>query len=236
LSTKIRLKRIGRRNRPFYRIVVIDSRKRRDGAAIEELGWYNPIDSKNSYKISEERIYHWLGLGAQVSDTIHSILQKSGIAFKWHLKQQGLDEKAVEKELQKWQLKQAEKAKQEVVKKPQPVEKVEEKIVEEATIAVVAEPVADTEKSSEETPADKAEASAEESPVDDDQNSSVEAATEEVKIAEVAEPVADKEKTSEKTPDDKAKASAEASPVDDDQNSSAEKADQEQQAGEGQSK
>jgi len=240
LSTKIRLKRIGRRNRPFYRIVVIDSRKRRDGAAIEELGWYNPIDSKDSYKISEDRIYHWLGLGAQVSDTVHSILQKSGIAFKWHLKQQGLDEKAVEKELQKWQLKQAEKTKQEAAAKPKKVKKDEEKIVEEAaeeaTIAVVAEPEVDTEETSEETSDDKVEASVEEPPIDDDQKTSAEKEDKEEKIAEVTEPVAETEKTSEKKPKDKAKASAEKSPADDDQNSSAEKAENEQQAGEGQSK
>ena len=51
MATKIRLKRIGRRNRPFYRLVVMDSRKRRDGAAIEELGWYNPIDADHSLSL-----------------------------------------------------------------------------------------------------------------------------------------------------------------------------------------
>ena len=49
MSTKIRLKRIGRRNRPFYRVVVMDSRNRRDGAAIEELGWFNPIQTDKPY-------------------------------------------------------------------------------------------------------------------------------------------------------------------------------------------
>ncbi len=126
MATKIRLKRIGRRNRPFYRVIVIDSRKRRDGAAIEELGWYNPIDRGDSYKLAEERVFHWLEQGAQVTDTVHNLFQRSGIAFKWHLKQQGLDEKAVEKELQKWQLKQADKAQKAVAAKPAPKpEKVE---------------------------------------------------------------------------------------------------------------
>ena len=55
MATKIRLKRIGRRNRPFYRLIVIDSRKKRDGAAIEQIGWYNPIDPNNSYEINNER-------------------------------------------------------------------------------------------------------------------------------------------------------------------------------------
>ena len=56
MATKIRLKRIGRRNRPFYRMVVMDSRSRRDGAAIEELGWYNPIDLDKSFSLKDERI------------------------------------------------------------------------------------------------------------------------------------------------------------------------------------
>ena len=49
MATKIRLKRIGRRNRPFYRIIIIDSRKRRDGSAIEQVGWYNPIESNDDF-------------------------------------------------------------------------------------------------------------------------------------------------------------------------------------------
>ncbi len=54
MATKIRLKRIGRRNRPFYRLIVIDSRKKRDGAAIEQVGWYNPIADEN--KITEVKV------------------------------------------------------------------------------------------------------------------------------------------------------------------------------------
>ena len=68
MATKIRLKRIGRRNRPFYRMVVMDSRKRRDGAAIEQLGWYNPIDTDHSYDLDQDRILHWLGEGAEPTD------------------------------------------------------------------------------------------------------------------------------------------------------------------------
>ena len=57
MATKIRLKRIGRRNKPFYRVVVMDSRNRRDGAAIEELGWFNPIEADKSYELKEDRFY-----------------------------------------------------------------------------------------------------------------------------------------------------------------------------------
>ena len=104
MATKIRLKRIGRRNRPFYRMVVMDARNRRDGAAIEEVGWYNPIAKDEIYSLKEDRILHWLQKGAQPTDTAHDILRTAGLAHKWHLMKQGLDESAVEKEMKKWSL------------------------------------------------------------------------------------------------------------------------------------
>ena len=104
MATKIRLKRIGRRNRPFYRMVVMDSRSRRDGAAIEELGWYNPIDVEHSFSLNEERIIHWLKDGAQTTDAAHKLLRRAGIAHKWHLINQGLNDSQLEKEMQKWNL------------------------------------------------------------------------------------------------------------------------------------
>ena len=104
MATKIRLKRIGRRNRPFYRMVVMDSRSRRDGAAIEELGWYNPIDVEHSFALNEERIIHWLKDGAQTTDAAHKLLRRAGIAHKWHLINQGLNDSQLEKEMQKWNL------------------------------------------------------------------------------------------------------------------------------------
>jgi len=104
LATKIRLKRIGRRNRPFYRMVAMDSRNRRDGAAIEELGWYNPIDPNHSYDLKDERILHWLGEGAQPTDAAKKLLRRAGLSHRWHLMQQGLDASDLEKEMKKWEL------------------------------------------------------------------------------------------------------------------------------------
>ena len=104
MATKIRLKRIGRRNRPFYRLVVMDSRNRRDGAAIEQVGWYNPIAKDDIYTIKEDRILHWIKEGAQPTDTDHDILRTSGLAYKWHLIQQGLSDADIEKEMKKWLL------------------------------------------------------------------------------------------------------------------------------------
>ena len=104
MATKIRLKRIGRRNRPFYRLVIMDARNRRDGAAIEEVGWYNPTAKDEMYSLKEDRILYWLEEGAQPTDTAHDILRTAGLAHKWHLMKQGLDETAVEKEMKKWAL------------------------------------------------------------------------------------------------------------------------------------
>ena len=104
MATKIRLKRIGRRNRPFYRLIVIDSRKKRDGAAIEQVGWYNPIADENSYDIKGDRVLHWLGEGAIPSDAVKKIMRQEGLLLRWHLMQQGVDEKEIEKEMKKWEL------------------------------------------------------------------------------------------------------------------------------------
>ena len=104
MATKIRLKRIGRRNRPFYRLIVIDSRKKRDGAAIEQVGWYNPIADENSYEIKNDRVLHWLGEGAIPSDAVKKIMRQEGLSLRWHLMQQGVDEKEIEKEMKKWEL------------------------------------------------------------------------------------------------------------------------------------
>ena len=104
MATKISLKRIGRRNRPFYRMVVMDSRKRRDGAAIEQLGWYNPIDTDHSYDLDQDRILHWLGEGAEQTDAAKKLLRSAGISHRWHLMKQGLNESEIEKEMKKWEL------------------------------------------------------------------------------------------------------------------------------------
>ena len=104
MATKIRLKRIGRRNRPFYRLIVIDSRKKRDGAAIEEIGWYNPIDKDHSYEIKSDRLFHWLEQGAIASNAAKKLMKRDGLSLRWHLMQQGVDEKEIEKEMKKWEL------------------------------------------------------------------------------------------------------------------------------------
>ena len=129
MATKIRLKRIGRRNRPFYRLIVIDSRKQRDGAAIEEVGWYNPIDDGHSYDLKGDRILHWLSQGAVPTNAAHKLMRRAGIAHRWHLIQQGMDEAEIDKEMKKWELNREDVLKVQAVKKEtKEVERDKEKV------------------------------------------------------------------------------------------------------------
>lgn len=79
MSVKIRLRRMGAKKAPFYRVIVADSRSPRDGKFIEELGYYNPITEPAEIKIDAEKAKKWLEDGAQPSDTVRSLLKKSGI-------------------------------------------------------------------------------------------------------------------------------------------------------------
>ena len=76
---KIRLKRMGMKKTPFYRIVVIDSRSARNGRAIEEIGYYNPVYEPVELKINDERAKYWLSTGAQPTDTTRALLKKGGV-------------------------------------------------------------------------------------------------------------------------------------------------------------
>lgn len=78
MALKIRLRKQGRTNRPFYRLVVADVRSPRDGKYIEELGWYNPIEAADdkSCTIDEDRIQHWLSVGAAMTDNAEHLIRK----------------------------------------------------------------------------------------------------------------------------------------------------------------
>lgn len=76
---KIRLRRMGAKKAPFYRIVVADSRYPRDGRFIEEIGTYNPLTDPASVKVDAERAQEWIKKGAQPTDTVRGILKKAGV-------------------------------------------------------------------------------------------------------------------------------------------------------------
>jgi small subunit ribosomal protein S16 len=83
MATKIRLKRMGAKKNPFYRMVVADARSPRDGRFIEEIGYYDPSTDPATVKIDEEKALKWLATGAKPSDTAKSLLQKQGIISKF---------------------------------------------------------------------------------------------------------------------------------------------------------
>ena len=79
MAVKLRLKRMGGKQKPFYRIIAADSRSPRDGRFIETVGTYNPIASTDNIKVDEEKVMKWLNNGAQPTDTVKNILSKTGV-------------------------------------------------------------------------------------------------------------------------------------------------------------
>jgi small subunit ribosomal protein S16 len=79
MAVKIRLKRLGAKKSPFYRVVVADERSPRDGKFIEEIGYYNPLTDPVDIKINKEKAEKWLACGAQPTETVRTLLKKSEI-------------------------------------------------------------------------------------------------------------------------------------------------------------
>jgi len=84
MAVKIRLRRMGAKKNPFYRIVVADSRSPRDGRFIEQIGTYNPLLDPAEVKIDEEKALDWMAKGAKPSDTVRNLFSKEGIMKKFH--------------------------------------------------------------------------------------------------------------------------------------------------------
>lgn len=104
MAVRMRLKRLGRKNRSFYRICVFDHRTRRDGRAIEELGHYDPLvaDEDKKYSLNRERISYWLHQGALPTETVLSILLKQGMEVPGSQKKRALSpEERAEREREK---------------------------------------------------------------------------------------------------------------------------------------
>ena len=78
MAVKIRLRRMGKKKAPFYRVVVADARYPRDGRFIEEIGYYDPMTQPAEIKVDNDRAKYWLGVGAQPTDTVRVLLKKTG--------------------------------------------------------------------------------------------------------------------------------------------------------------
>ncbi len=83
MAVKLRLKRMGAKQRPFYRVVAADSKSKRDGRFIDTVGTYNPITVPAEVKIDEEKALYWLQNGAQLTDTVRNLLSKTGVMKKF---------------------------------------------------------------------------------------------------------------------------------------------------------
>lgn len=146
---------MGKKKRPYYRIVAADSRASRDGKFIESVGTYDPLASPHKVDYKEDRIIHWLSNGAQPTTTVKSLFSGKGLWLKWTLIKQGADESKISSEFAEWEKLQIEKgkraeakasslAKDKVKKKAEDAKKAEEEAKASVSEAAVKVPEAET--------------------------------------------------------------------------------------------
>lgn len=199
MAVKIRLTRMGRKKRPFYRIVAVDERKRRDGAYIDKIGVYDPVSKPRVISIDHDLALKWLNNGAQVSDTVRNLFRFDGVMLRWDMSKRKYDQVKIEEAVkehrerrfgaEETKIEEAKKA--DAAKKEQALKEAEEaekKAREEAEAAAKAEQAkAAEEAKAAEAPAE--EAKAEEAPAEEakaEETKTEEAAAEEPKAEEPA--------------------------------------------------
>lgn len=118
MAVKLRLRRMGKKKQPIYKIVAADSRSPRDGKFIEAIGIYNPLTNPHTIELKEDRVNYWLNCGAIPTLTVRSLLSQKGILLKRHLDKKGFPQERVEAEIANWQkLKEASAGKKQTRKK-----------------------------------------------------------------------------------------------------------------------
>ena len=159
MAVKIRLKRMGKIRAPYYRIVVADSRPKRDGRAIEEIGKYHPTEEPSFIEVNSERAQYWLSVGAQPSPQVEAILKLTG---DWGIFKGDKNAKSTVKTKEAKEVFQADEKKKPVLKPKteKPVEKVEAPAQEAPAEDAAVEAVEAPEAAVEEAPAAEAEAPA----------------------------------------------------------------------------
>lgn len=103
MAVKLRLRRMGKKKQPIYKIVAADSRSPRDGKFIEAVGLYNPLTNPHTIDLKEDRINYWLDNGAQPTDTVFSLFRQKGINLKRDLVKRKFSEERIETEMKNWQ-------------------------------------------------------------------------------------------------------------------------------------
>lgn len=147
MAVKLRLRRLGRKKNPFYRVIAADSRAPRDGRFIEEIGYYNPLTDPTTIEMKEDRALYWLSQGATPTITVKNLLRKKGITLRFDLMKRGVPEEKIAEELKKWEVLQLERQKRLEAKKmsakERKAEEAKKKAEEKAEESAAAEPVSE---------------------------------------------------------------------------------------------
>jgi len=138
LAVRLRLRRIGQKKQPIYKIVAADSRSPRDGRFIEVIGTYNPMIDPALITVNEEKAMRWLTKGAEPTETVRSLLKRKGVWIKWDLMRRGKPAEFIASEMEKWNLQQAAKVEREAEKKARRAARKKEAVVEPAAPAAEA--------------------------------------------------------------------------------------------------
>lgn len=103
MAVKLRLRRMGKKKQPIYKMVAADSRSPRNGKFLEAVGFYNPLTNPHTLELKEDRVMYWLNVGAEPTHTVKSLLRQKGLTLKKELLSKGLDEEKVKSEMENWQ-------------------------------------------------------------------------------------------------------------------------------------
>ncbi len=154
MAVKLRLRRMGKKRQPIYKVVAADVRSPRDGKYIEAIGLYNPKTEPATVELNEERALYWLNCGAQPTTTVKNLLSSNGILLRKELLKKGLSEDDVNAKIDEWKKAQESKIankKEKAEKKKQEKLEAAKKKLEEEKAAEVQEDTASEEVSKEET-------------------------------------------------------------------------------------
>lgn len=117
MAVKLRLRRMGKKKQPIYKVVAADARSPRDGKFLEAVGIYNPLTNPHTIDLKEDRINYWLNNGAQPTNTVNSLLKQTGINLKRDIAKRKLPEEKAEALLKNWQATKEASAQKKTVKK-----------------------------------------------------------------------------------------------------------------------
>lgn len=132
---KLRLRRIGKKKHPVYRVVAADTRSPRDGRYIEAVGSYDPNLNPMKLNFKDDRIVYWLSKGAQPTDTVRTLFQRSGLWLRWSLIKRGADEAKIQSMMERWQMAQQDRMKRESERKERRAERKRKAAAESGTPA-----------------------------------------------------------------------------------------------------